>query len=155
MKRTGVPDADNLLGWYMGEYMIDIVQPFIKSDLYKSLPEEVKKVRLKEEIIRVRKSVVDQARNTIVTNNSNKQTRPMTRVRFLKLPKIYRKIAMDTYNADPNLGEPTSLKDYDYEILYLIAKKLSRGKLRKIKFESVDIIDELNEEDETLDSIKE
>ena len=155
LKRTGVPDADNLLGWYMGEYMIDIVQPFIKSDLYKSLPEDIKKERLKEEIIRVRKSVVDQAKNTIVTNNSNKQTRPMTRVRFLKLPKVYRKMAMDTYNSDPQFGEPTSLKDYDYEILYLIAKKLSKGKLRNIKFESVDIVDELNEEDGVLDSINE
>ena len=155
LKRTGVPDADNLLGWYMGEYMIDIVQPFIQSDLYKSLPEDIKKERLKEEIIRVRKSVVDQAKNTIVTNNSNKQTRPMTRVRFLKLPKVYRKMAMDTYNSDPQFGEPTSLKDYDYEILYLIAKKLSKGKLRNIKFESVDIVDELNEEDGVLDSINE
>ena len=103
----------------------------------------------------MRKSVVDQAKNTIVTNNSNKQTRPMTRVRFLKLPKVYRKMAMDTYNSDPQFGEPTSLKDYDYEILYLIAKKLSKGKLRNIKFESVDIVDELNEEDEVLDSINE
>ena len=153
MKRTGIPEADELLGWYMGEVMIDIIQPFIKSKLYKSLPEQVKKVRLKEEIVRVRKSVVDQAKNTIVTTNSNKNTKPMTRVRFLKLPKIYRKIALDTYNE--RLGEPTSLKDYDYEILYSIAKELKKGRLKNIKFESVDIIDELNEEDETLDSIKE
>jgi len=153
MKRTGIPEADELLGWYMGEVMIDIIQPFIKSKLYKSLPEQVKKVRLKEEIARVRKSVVDQAKDTIVTTNSNKNTKPMTRVRFLKLPKIYRKIALDTYNE--RLGEPTSLKDYDYEILYSIAKELRKGKLKNIKFESVDIIDELNEEDETLDSIKE
>jgi hypothetical protein len=31
-------------------------------------------------------------------------------------------------------GEPTSLKDYDYEKLYAIAKKLSKTKLRNIEF---------------------
>jgi hypothetical protein len=154
MKRTGIQEADSLLGWYMGEYMIDIVQPFIKSDLYKSLPEGVKRVRLKEAIVSVRKSVVQSARDTLVYNKNNQKTRPMTRVRFLKLPKIYRKIAMDTYHADPTLGEPTSIKDYDYEILYKMAKALSKGKLKNIEFKSVDIVDELNEEDGVLDDIK-
>ena len=153
MKRTGVPEADDLLGWYMGEVMVDIVQPFIQSDLYKSLPENIKRARLKEEIVRVRKAIVKQAKETIVYTNNNTKTRPMTRVRFLKLPKIYRKIAMDTYHQEE--GEPTSLKDYNYEKLYAIAKRLSKGKLRNIEFKSIDIVDELMEEDESLDNLKE
>ena len=151
MKRTGVSEADALLGWYMGEYMVDIVQPFIKTKLYKNLPEKIKKARLLEEIVRVRKSVVETARDTIVYRNNNIKTRPMTRVRFLKLPKIYRKIAMDTYHE--RFGEPTTLKDYDYEALYKLAKQLSKTKLRNIEFQSVNIVDELNEEDGVLDNL--
>ena len=153
MKRTGVPEADKLLGWYMGEYMTDIVQPFIQSELYKSIPEKLKKKHLLEEIVRVRKSVVNQAKETLVYTNSNQKTKPMTRVRFLKLPKLYRTIAMDDYHN--KYGEPTTLKDYDYEVLYSMAKALSRTKLRNIKFKSIDIVDELNEEDGVLDSINE
>ena len=152
MKRTGVSDADALLGWYMGEYMEDIVQPFIKTPFYKNLPEKLKKDTLLEEIKRVRKSVVDKARETTVYDMNNRNTRPMTRVRFLKLPKVYRKIAMDDYHD--KYGEPTTFKDYDYEELYKLAKALSKTKLRNIEFKSVDIVDELNEEDGVLDDIK-
>ena len=153
LRRTGVPEADELLGWYMGEVMVDIIQPFIESDLYKSLPEKVKKARLDEEITRIRKSVLQQAKDTIVYKNSNEKTRPMTRVRFLKLPQIYRQIAMEDYHN--RYGEPTSLKDYDYEALYSMAKALSTTKLRNIEFKEVDIVDELMEEKETLDNLKE
>jgi hypothetical protein len=152
MKRTGVSDADALLGWYMGEYMEDIVQPFIKTPFYKNLPEKLKKDTLLEEIKRVRKSVVDKARETTVYDMNNRNTRPMTRVRFLKLPKVYRKIAMDDYHD--KYGEPTTFKDYDYEELYKLAKALRKTKLRNIEFKSVDIVDELNEEDGVLDDIK-
>jgi len=152
MKRTGVSDADALLGWYMGEYMEDIVQPFIKTPFYKNLPEKLKKDTLLEEIKRVRKSVVDKARETTVYDMSNRNTRPMTRVRFLKLPKVYRKIAMDDYHD--KYGQPTTFKDYDYEELYKLAKALRKTKLRNIEFKSVDIVDELNEEDGVLDDIK-
>ena len=152
MKRTGVSDADALLGWYMGEYMEDIVQPFIKTSFYKNLPEKLKKDTLLEEIKRVRKSVVDKARETTVYDMNNRNTRPMTRVRFLKLPKVYRKIAMDDYHD--KYGEPTTFKDYDYEELYKLAKALRKTKLRNIEFKSVDIVDELNEEDGVLDDIK-
>jgi len=144
LKRTGIPEADQLLGFYMGEFMTDIVQPFIKSDFYKNLPEEVKRQRLKDEIVRVRKQVNDMAKKTIVYEGSNPQPNPMDRVSFKRLPKIYRKIAMKTY--DEAKGEPTSLKDYNYKILLQIARDLSKGGLRNIKFEEQDIQDELNED---------
>jgi hypothetical protein len=35
-----------------------------------------------------------------------------------------------------------------------MAKALSKGKLKNIEFKSVDIVDELNEEDGVLDDIK-
>jgi hypothetical protein len=60
---------------------------------------------------------------------------------------------MDDYHN--RYGEPTSLKDYDYEELYKLAKALSTTKLRNIEFKEVDIVDELMEEKETLDNLKE
>ena len=51
LKRTGIPAADALLGFYMGEFMTDIVQPFIKSDFYKNLPENVKKQALNQTVV--------------------------------------------------------------------------------------------------------
>ena len=145
LKRTGIPAADKLLGFYMGEFMVDIVQPYIKSDFYKNLPEKVKKQALKEEIAKVRKKVKEMAKKTIVYEGSNPQPNPMNRVSFKRLPKIYRQMAIATYNKS-QLGEPTSMKDYDYKVLLEIAKDLSKTKLRNIEFIEQDIQDELNED---------
>ncbi len=145
LKRTGIPAADQLLGFYMGEFMVDIVQPFIKSDLYKKTPEKLKKKVLQDEIAKVRKKVKDMAKKTIVYEGSNKQPNPMNRVAFKRLPKIYRQIAIDTYNKS-QLGEPTSMKDYDYKVLLDIARKLSTTDLKDVTFEEQDIQDELNED---------
>ncbi len=144
LKRTGIPAADALLGFYMGEFMTDIVQPFIKSDFYKNLPENVKKQALKEEIAKVRKQVKDIAKKTIVYEGSNQKANPMNRVSFKRLPKIYRQIAINTYNKAN--GEPTSMKDYDYAVLLQIARDLSTTKLRNVEFKEQDIRDELNED---------
>ena len=145
LKRTGIPAADQLLGFYMGEFMVDIVQPFIKSDFYKNVPEKAKKRVLMDEITKVRKKVKDMAKKTIIYEGSNPQPNPMDRVAFKKLPKIYRQIAIDTYN-ESQYGEPTSFKDYNYKILLNIARQLSKTKLRNVKFEEQDIKDELNED---------
>ena len=145
LKRTGIPAADQLLGFYMGEFMVDIVQPFIKSDFYNSVPEKAKKRVLMDEIAKVRKKVKDMAKKTIIYEGSNPQPNPMDRVAFKKLPKIYRQIAIDTYNKS-QYGEPTSFKDYNYKILLNIARQLSKTKLRNVKFEEQDIKDELNED---------
>jgi len=129
----------------MGEFMVDIVQPFIKSDFYKNVPEKAKKRVLMDEITKVRKKVKDMAKKTIIYEGSNPQPNPMDRVAFKKLPKIYRQIAIDTYN-ESQYGEPTSFKDYNYKILLNIARQLSKTKLRNVKFEEQDIKDELNED---------
>ena len=146
LKRTGIPAADQLLGFYMGEFMVDIVQPYIKSDFYKNLPEKIKKQALKEEIAKVRKKVKEMAKNTIVYEGSNPQPNPMDQVSFKRLPKVYRQMALATYNASPEYGEPTSMRDYNYKVLLQIARDLSKTKLRNIKFEEQDIKDELNED---------
>jgi len=145
LKRTGIPAADQLLGFYMGEFMVDIVQPFIKSDLYKKTPEKLKKKVLQDEIAKVRKKVKDMAKKTIVYEGSNKQPNPMNRVAFKRLPKVYRQIAIDTYNKS-QLGEPTSMKDYDYKVLLDIARRLSKTDLKDVEFKEQDIQDELNED---------
>jgi hypothetical protein len=145
LKRTGIPEADQLLGFYMGEFMVDIVQPFIKTDFYKKLPEPIKKEILRKEIAEVRKKVTDMAKKTIVYKGSNPQPNPMDRVAFKKLPKIYRQIAIDTYNKS-QLGEPTSMKDYNYKILLDIARRLSKTDLKDVEFKEMDIQDELNED---------
>ena len=145
LKRTGIPEADALLGFYMGEFVTDIIQPFIKSELYKNLPEEVKRQRLKDEIVRVRTQITAMAKKTIIYEGSNRKANPMNRVAFKKLPKIYRQIAINTYNKSQR-GEATSMKDYDYKVLLEIARDLSKGGLRNVEFKEQDIQDELNED---------
>jgi hypothetical protein len=145
LRRTGVADADRLLGFYMGEFMEDIVAPFIKTDLYKKMPYKVKKEMLLEEIRRVRKEVKDMAIKTKVLNSKDKNINPYLQSKFKRLPKIYRNMAYNAYHD--NFGDPGNLNDYDYEILFNLASDLRKTKLRNMKFEFEDIEDELEERD--------
>ena len=53
-----------------------------------------------------------------------------------------------SYNAyHETYGEPTTLNDYDYEILYNLASDLRKTKLRNMKFEFEDIDDDLKQRD--------
>jgi len=143
-RKTGITEADRLLGFYMGEFMTDIVAPFIKTDFYKRLPNEAKREALKLEIARVRKKVTDSVSRTVIEDGNNVKTKPYTKVKFKKLPKFYRNIAINTYNQV--YGEPTKYKDYDYEILFDLAQQ-SRKKFKDKKFILEDIDDELKQRD--------
>jgi hypothetical protein len=144
LRKTGITEADRLLGFYMGEFMTDIVAPFIKTDFYKRLPNEAKREALKLEIARVRKKVTDSVSRTVIEDGNNVKTKPYTKVKFKKLPKFYRNIAINTYNQV--YGEPTKYKDYDYEILFDLAQQ-SRKKFKDKKFILEDIDDELKQRD--------
>ena len=148
MKRTGLPAADSLLGFYMGEVVTDIIGPYLKSDTWKKIPQEYKKDALLQEIAKVRKFVYDMAERTTVETEYGKNSNPYDRVRFLRIAKVYRGMAKQIYNNNHG-GEVTSMKDYNYTELYSIAKELSGTKLSDFEFKEADILDELKERDPT------
>ena len=80
----------------------------------------------------------------MVEDASNVRTKPYTKVKFKKLPKFYRNIAINTYNKV--YGEPTKYRDYDYEILFDLAQQ-ARKKFKDKNFTLEDITDELKERD--------
>ena len=144
LRRTGISDADRLLGFYMGEFMTDIVAPFIKTDFYKRLPNDAKREILKIEIARVRKKVTDSVSRTVIEDANNVKTKPYTKVKFKKLPKFYRNIAINTYNK--LYKEPSKYRDYDYEILFDLAQQ-ARKKFKDKQFIIDDITDDLKQRD--------
>ena len=149
LRRTGIPEADEILGFYMGEIVTDIIAPYIKSDKYKRIPDTLKRKALMEEIAKVRKFIKERAKNTLVYNNANKATNPYDRVRFLRLPKEYRALAKKVYHQQE--GEPASMRDYNYALLYSLAKQMSKTTLSNIEFVERDIEEELAEKEDAYD----
>ena len=148
LRRTGIPAADSMLGFYMGEVMTDIVGPYLKSDTWKNMPKQFKKDALLQEIRKVRAFVTDMAKRTVVEDAYGVQSNPYDRVRFLRLPNVYRGMAKQIYSQNRG-GEVTSLKDYNYTELFKIAQQLSKSDLSEFEFKEVDFMDELKERDPT------
>ena len=148
LRRTGIPAADSMLGFYMGEVMTDIVGPYLKSNTWKNMPKQFKKDALLQEIRKVRTFVTDMAKRTVVEDAYGVQSNPYDRVRFLRLPNVYRGMAKQIYSQNRG-GEVTSLKDYNYTELFKIAQQLSKSDLSEFEFKEVDFMDELKERDPT------
>ena len=148
MRRTGVPAADQLLGFYMGEVVTDIIGPYLKTDAWKSIPEKFKKDALLQEIAKVREFVTDMAKRTTVEDRYGKTSNPYDKVRFLRIPKVYRGMAKKVYSQRRG-GEITPLQDYNYTQLFKIAKELSKTDLSEFEFKELDLLDELKETDPT------
>ena len=148
LRRTGVPAADSLLGFYMGEVMTDIVGPYLKSETWKNIPKELKKDALLQEIKKIRAFVTDMAKRTVVEDAYGVQSNPYDKVRFMRLPKVYRGMAKQVYSQNRG-GEVTSLQDYNYTELFTIAQTLSKTDLSEFEFKELDFMDELKEIDPT------
>ena len=148
MRRTGVPAADQLLGFYMGEVVTDIIGPYLKTDAWKSIPEKFKKDALLQEIRKVKEFVTEKAKKTTVEDRYGETSNPYDKVRFLRIPKVYRGMAKKVYSQRRG-GEITPLQDYNYTQLFKIAKELSKTDLSEFEFKELDILDELKETDPT------
>ena len=88
------------------------------------------------------------AKRTTVEDRYGETSNPYDKVRFLRIPKVYRGMAKKVYSQRRG-GEITPLQDYNYTQLFKIAKELSKTDLSEFEFKELDLLDELKETDPT------
>lgn len=120
--KTGVPEADQLIGSLMGEYVSDFVVPVLKnSEEYKEMGPAEQKEFIRSIIHDYKGDVMDAVGAvSAVSGKERYGFDPMQRVAFNKLNAVARKRAVAKY--EEVFGPPTEDNPYDYEVLVRYGK---------------------------------
>jgi len=115
--KTGVPEADQLIGSLMGEYVSDFIVPVLKnSEEYKDMDSDSQKDFIRSVIKEYKNDVMDVVKlRSSLSGKERYGFDPMQRVAFNKLGPTAQKRALTRYHevfGNPQEGEP-----YDYEQL--------------------------------------
>lgn len=115
--KTGVPEADQLIGALMGEYTTDFIVPVLKnSEDYKSLGPDEQREFIRSVIKEYKADIMDVVKmRSAVSGKDRYGFDPMERVAFNKLNPVAQKRAIKRYHEV--FGEPTENEPYDYEQL--------------------------------------
>ena len=120
--KTGVPEADQLIGQLIGEYVSDFVVPVMKnSEQYKNYEPEMQKEFIRTTIQEYKKDIMDNVKGLSRTAGKDRYGYdPLERVAFNKVGKVYQQKAIARYHE--LYGKPTEDNPYDYEELTRLGK---------------------------------
>lgn len=115
--KTGVPEADQLIGSLMGEYTTDFVVPVLKnSEEYKNLGPDEQKEFIRSVIKEYKADIMDVVKmRSKLSGKDRYGFDPMERVAFNKINPVAQKRALARYHEV--FGEPQDGEPYDYEQL--------------------------------------
>jgi len=120
-QRTGVPEADQLINTFIGEYASNYISPMLMaSEKYKKMTSEEKTEHIKNLIEDFKADIMELVRvQSKLAGPDRYGFDPMSRVSFNKIPPIYQKRAYNQYHKQyPDYKE----KGYDYETLTKLGK---------------------------------
>ena len=120
--KTGVPEADQLIGALMGEYATDFIVPVLKnSEEYKKLEPAEQKEFIRSVIKDYKADVMDVVKlRSAMSGKDRYGFDPMQRVAFNKIGEVAQKRALARYHEV--FGEPSENEPYDYEQLVQYGK---------------------------------
>ena len=126
LQKTGVPEADTLIGDLMGEYSVEYIVPILQnSEEYKSLDGADQAVFLKSVIDDYKADIMKLVRYRSRYEGKEKYgIDVMAKADFNKLQSMYQNKAIEEYNR--RYGTPKEGEQYDYFILTEMGKSWQR-----------------------------
>ena len=122
LQRTGVPEADNIIGDLMGEYSVEYIVPVLQnSEEYKALNSADQVEFIKNLIDDFKGDIMQLVRyRSTMTGKEKYGFDPMAKYDFNRFRPTYQNKAVEEYNRV--YGKPKEGEQYDYGILADMAK---------------------------------
>ena len=122
LQRTGVPEADAIIGDLMGEYSVEYVVPVLQnSEEYKALRGEDQAIFIKNLIDDFKGDIMQLVRyRSTVVSKDKYGFDPMSKYDFNRFKPTFQNKAIEEYNRV--YGKPKDNEKYDYGILTDMAK---------------------------------
>ena len=136
--KTGVPEADNLIDKFMGEFVEDVIVPTLQNDeKYKKLTPKMQKQYLKDQIsgfkqdLRKTWSILARQDDVQKAFIDKYRFNPILAAEFNQKYKSKAYVKEEAFKAyHEQFGQPDDRRDYDYKKLLDLAERISRVPLK-------------------------